>query len=139
MIKEITHFDDDCGDNTQRNNSKAKSVDIPRICFESLEKFQRTPKPGKPLKQATLSIIANFLFPDKSVLLNIFRFMDESDHGQLGADELKFGFEQILGKSITDEKLNEIVEQVNGKEGKIVDKIKRGRNQRRNLLDLGKY
>ena len=86
-----------------------------------------------------MSIIANFLFPDKSVLLNIFRFMDESDHGQLGADELKFRFEQILGKSITDEKLNEIVKQVDGKIGKIVDKIKRGRNQRRNLLDQGKY
>ena len=48
--------------------------------------------------------------------------MDESGDGQLGADELKFGFEQILGKSMTDEKLNEIVEQVDGKEGKIVDK-----------------
>jgi hypothetical protein len=36
--------------------------------------------------------------------------MDESGDGQLGADELKFGFEQILGKSMSDEKLNEIVE-----------------------------
>ena len=110
MIKEITQQEDDCGDNTQRNDSKAKSVDIARKCFESLENFKRTPKPDKPLKEATLSIIANFLFPDKSILLNIFIIMDESGDGQLGADELKFGFEQILGKSMSDEKLNEIVE-----------------------------
>ena len=93
MIKEITQQDDDgCGDNTQRNDSKAKSVDIARKCFLSLEKFKRTPKDLEPHKEATLSIIANFLFPEKSILLNIFRIMDESGDGELGADELKYGF-----------------------------------------------
>ena len=68
-----------------------------------------------------MSIIANFLFPDKSILLNIFRIMDESGDGQLGADELKNGFKWILGKDMDDEKLNEIVAQVDGKIG-VVDK-----------------
>jgi Ca2+-binding EF-hand superfamily protein len=47
--------------------------------------------------------------------------MDESGDGQLGADELKNGFKWILGKDMDDEKLNEIVAQVDGKVG-VVDK-----------------
>ena len=82
MIKEITKQDGDgCGDNTQRNDSKAKSVDIARKCFSSIAKFTKTPKGESPHKEATLSIIANFLFPEKTILLNIFRIMDESGDG----------------------------------------------------------
>ena len=67
------------------------------MCFRSLAKFKKTPDGQKKLKEATLSIIANFLFLDKPILLNIFRIMDESGDGKLGIEELKFGFKEILG------------------------------------------
>jgi hypothetical protein len=88
MIAELKGGFDEPGGNTVRRDNKRKTTDIARKCFLSLEKFKRTPEGKDKLKEATLSIIANFLFQDKSILLNIFRIMDESGDGQLGIEEL---------------------------------------------------
>lgn len=41
--------------------------------------------------------------------------MDESGDGQLGADELKFGFKEILGKDMEDDELNAIINEIDSK------------------------
>lgn len=95
-----------------------KAVEIAKKCFISLKNFQKTEEKDendkdKPkLKEATLSIVANFLFPDKAILLNIFRIMDSSGDGQLGKDELKMGFKRILNEEIDEIELQKIMENV---------------------------
>jgi Ca2+-binding EF-hand superfamily protein len=66
------------------------------------------------MKEATLSIFGALFLNDhqKKLIKKIFGVMDTGGDGQLGSDEIKYGFEQILDRKFSDAEIKEIMDNI---------------------------
>lgn len=68
------------------------------------------------LQQATIAYIVHFLYSNKELneLKTVFKKLDTNNDGMLTFSELKDGFIKYFGKSLSDMKLNQIMEDIDG-------------------------
>jgi calcium-dependent protein kinase len=68
------------------------------------------------LQQATLAYIVHFLYNSIEIddLKKVFKMLDKNGDGRLTYDELRNGFEQTMGRYLTDLELNKIIQDVDG-------------------------
>lgn len=99
------------------DSKKSHSLSIAQVakeCLLALEKFDIGPEEGDVYqnKVDAHALISNTLLDDthKQTLHKIFRIMDTSGDGQIGADELYDGYNEIIGDNhLSEEKAHQIV------------------------------
>jgi len=77
------------------------SMDVATSALKNLQTFNASSK----LKQATYAFIASQLLSkqEKTEIDKVFRAMDVNGDGKLSKEEIKNGYAEFFGKSLTDE------------------------------------
>lgn len=86
------------------------SIDVATSALKNLQTFNASSK----LKQATYAFIASQLLSkqEKTEIDKVFRAMDVNGDGKLSKEEIKNGYAEFFGKSLTDEQVDEMFAKV---------------------------
>jgi calcium-dependent protein kinase len=96
--------------NAQQAQKDAVSQDIAMGALSNLKSFNADSK----LKQATFAFIASQLLSknEKEQIDKVFRAMDVNGDGKLSKEEIKNGYAEYFGKSLSDEEIDEMFDKV---------------------------
>jgi len=96
--------------NAQKASKEALSQDVAMGALSNLKSFNADSK----LKQATFAFIASQLLSknEKESIDKVFRAMDVNGDGKLSKEEIKNGYAEYFGKSLSDEEIDEMFDKV---------------------------